>query len=132
MAIATSMATIVFTSISSVRAHHARGAVRWDLVRGLAPGIVAGGLLAGLRRPYAFAAAPWWMLMNGVSGPALGVACYQWALTRHDAALVLSVVALTPLIVLLMQWAIEGRRPSWRLWVGGAIAIVGVILLRTR
>lgn len=47
MAIATSMATILFTSISSVRAHHRRGAVRWDLVRGLAPGIVIGGLLAG-------------------------------------------------------------------------------------
>jgi uncharacterized membrane protein YfcA len=47
MAIATSMATIMFTSLSSVRAHHRRGAVRWDLVRGIAPGIVAGGLLAG-------------------------------------------------------------------------------------
>lgn len=47
MAIATSMATILFTSISSVRAHHKRGAVRWDIVRTLAPGIVAGGLLAG-------------------------------------------------------------------------------------
>ena len=47
MAIATSMATILFTSLSSVRAHHARGAVRWDLVRSLAPGIVAGGLLSG-------------------------------------------------------------------------------------
>lgn len=48
MAIATSMATIIFTSISSVRAHHQRGAVRWDLVRGLAPGIVIGGALASL------------------------------------------------------------------------------------
>ncbi|MFM2057418.1 MAG: hypothetical protein RLY71_1803 [Pseudomonadota bacterium] len=47
MAIATSMATILFTSISSVRAHHARGAVRWDIVRTLAPGIVLGGMLAG-------------------------------------------------------------------------------------
>jgi len=47
MAIATSMATILFTSLSSVRAHHGRGAVRWNLVRGMAPGIVAGGLLAG-------------------------------------------------------------------------------------
>lgn len=47
MAIATSMATILFTSLSSVRAHHARGAVRWDLLRTLAPGIVLGGLLAG-------------------------------------------------------------------------------------
>ena len=47
MAIATSMAPIMFTSLSSVRAHHRRGAVRWDLVRRLAPGLVIGGLVAG-------------------------------------------------------------------------------------
>lgn len=46
MAIATSMATILFTSISSVRAHHKRGAVRWDLVKRLAPGIILGGAVA--------------------------------------------------------------------------------------
>jgi len=89
-----------------------------------------GGLFARVRRPYDWRAASGWMLMNGIAGPALGVACYQWALTQHDAALVLSVVALTPLIGLLMQWAVEGVRPSWRLWLGGAIAIVGVVLLR--
>ncbi len=48
MAIATSMATIIFTSISSVRAQHKRGAVRWDIVKGLAPGIVLGSLIASL------------------------------------------------------------------------------------
>jgi uncharacterized membrane protein YfcA len=48
MAIATSMATIIFTSVSSVRAHHRRGAVRWELVRGLAPGIVLGGAVASM------------------------------------------------------------------------------------
>lgn len=48
MAIATSMAAIVFTSISSVRAHHQRGAVRWDIVKGLAPGIVLGAAIASL------------------------------------------------------------------------------------
>lgn len=48
MAIATSMATIIFTSVSSVRAHHKRGAVRWDIVRRLAPGIVIGAALASL------------------------------------------------------------------------------------
>ena len=42
MAIATSLATIMFTSISSVRAHHARGAVNWNIVKLLAPGILAG------------------------------------------------------------------------------------------
>lgn len=46
MAIATAMATILFTSLSSVRAHHQRGAVRWDIVRAMAPGIMAGSLLA--------------------------------------------------------------------------------------
>ncbi|MBK8073832.1 MAG: sulfite exporter TauE/SafE family protein [Ramlibacter sp.] len=48
MAIATSMATIIFTSVSSVRAHHKRGAVRWDIVRRLAPGIVVGSLIGSL------------------------------------------------------------------------------------
>lgn len=42
MAIATSLATILFTSISSVRAHHRRGAVLWRVVRMLAPGILIG------------------------------------------------------------------------------------------
>ncbi len=48
MAIATSMATIMFTSISSMRAHHKRGMVRWDLVKGIAPGIMIGALVVSL------------------------------------------------------------------------------------
>jgi len=44
VAIATSLTTVLFTSMSSVRAHHKRGAVRWDLVRSLAPGILLGSL----------------------------------------------------------------------------------------
>ncbi|MCC2597489.1 sulfite exporter TauE/SafE family protein [Pusillimonas sp. MFBS29] len=48
MAIATSMAVIIFTSVSSVRAHHKRGAVRWDIVRKLAPGIVLGSMIGSI------------------------------------------------------------------------------------
>jgi uncharacterized protein len=44
MAVATSLATICFTSLSSVRAHHRRGAVRWPIVKVLAPGILVGSL----------------------------------------------------------------------------------------
>lgn len=47
MAIAVAMATILFTSLSSVWAHHRRGAIRWNIVRDIVPGIVGGGLLAG-------------------------------------------------------------------------------------
>ena len=47
MAIATSMATILFTSLASLRAHQRQGGVRWDVVSGLAPGILLGGLVSG-------------------------------------------------------------------------------------
>ncbi len=43
--VATSLATIVFTSIRSVMAHKKKGAVDWDVLRGWAPGIVAGAVL---------------------------------------------------------------------------------------
>jgi len=45
MAVATSLATICFTSLSSVRAHHKHGAVLWPVARLLAPGILLGGLV---------------------------------------------------------------------------------------
>jgi uncharacterized membrane protein YfcA len=45
MALGTSMAAILFTSISSVRAHHAHGAVRWPIVARITPGILLGTLL---------------------------------------------------------------------------------------
>ncbi len=45
LALGTSMASILFTSVASLRAHHRRGAVDWQVVGRLAPGIVAGTLL---------------------------------------------------------------------------------------
>ncbi|GAC1607968.1 MAG: sulfite exporter TauE/SafE family protein [Ramlibacter sp.] len=45
IAVATSLATICFTSITSVRAHHRRGAVLWPVVVRLAPGILLGSAL---------------------------------------------------------------------------------------
>ena len=61
LSLGTSMATIVVTSISSMRAHHGHGAVRWEIVRTMAPGLVLGTLggsfFASLvpTRPLAFA-----------------------------------------------------------------------------
>lgn len=45
MAVGTSLATIVITSISSVRAHHLQKAVQWSVFKTLAIGIVVGALL---------------------------------------------------------------------------------------
>jgi len=46
IALGTSMACIMVTSYSSLRAHHANGAVVWHLVKAMWPAIVAGTFLA--------------------------------------------------------------------------------------
>ncbi|EGV51170.1 sulfite exporter TauE/SafE family protein [Candidatus Endoriftia persephone] len=48
MAVGTSLATIVFTSIAAVRAHHRRGAVVWRYFLALTPGILLGAWLGGM------------------------------------------------------------------------------------
>ena len=46
LALGTSMASIIVTSISSLRAHHLKGAVIWSIVRKMSPGIILGAFLA--------------------------------------------------------------------------------------
>jgi len=48
LSLATSMATILFTSVASVGAHHRHGAVDWAVAKSMAPGIVAGALLCAI------------------------------------------------------------------------------------
>ncbi len=45
IAVGTSLATIVFTSMSVIYAHNKRGAVMWNMFRKIAPGILVGALL---------------------------------------------------------------------------------------
>ncbi len=46
LALGTSMASIVATSIASFRAHNAKGGVIWGIVKSMAPGIIIGTLVA--------------------------------------------------------------------------------------
>jgi len=48
LAVGTAMAAMMFTSLSSLRAHASRGAVRWDVWRRITPGILAGGVIGAL------------------------------------------------------------------------------------
>jgi len=48
IALGTAMAGVIFTSVSSVRAHHRFGAVDWKIARAIAPGILAGSFGAAL------------------------------------------------------------------------------------
>jgi uncharacterized membrane protein YfcA len=48
VSIGTSLATIVVTSLSSIRAHQKRGAIDWSVFRRITPGIIAGGFLGSV------------------------------------------------------------------------------------
>ncbi len=52
MAIATSLATIVFTSISSMLAHQKLGAIKWNRVFRLSPGIICGSGIGAIVANY--------------------------------------------------------------------------------
>lgn len=58
LALGTSMATIIFTSLSSLRKHHQLGAVNWPIVRNITPGILIGTAVGSL---FATSASPRFM-----------------------------------------------------------------------
>ena len=48
LSLGSSLAAMIIATASATRAHHRHGAVRWDLVKRLAPGIAVAGLAAGM------------------------------------------------------------------------------------
>jgi uncharacterized membrane protein YfcA len=48
LSLGTSLAAMIISTASSAFAHHRLGAVRWDIVKGLAPGIAIAGLASGV------------------------------------------------------------------------------------
>ena len=71
----------------------------------------------------------YWIVLNGLAGPTLGVSCYQWALLNNGTGVVMPIVALTPLAVVPLAYFIEGERPSLRSIIGGVIAVIGAVAL---
>jgi len=70
-----------------------------------------------------------WVLANGLSGPTLGVSCYQWALKTTPTGVVLPIVALTPIVIIPFARYLEGERPTVRSIAGSIIAVAGAAAL---
>ncbi|WP_193165067.1 sulfite exporter TauE/SafE family protein [Microbulbifer hainanensis] len=64
MAVATSLATIVITSLSSIRTHHLKGAVNWSIFKAMAPGILIGSWFGGVTAH--LLPGPWLQLLIGI------------------------------------------------------------------
>jgi uncharacterized membrane protein YfcA len=52
LAVATSLAIIALSGLSSARAHHRRGATNWQIMKLMAPGCAFGAIMAGLLVPW--------------------------------------------------------------------------------
>jgi len=70
-----------------------------------------------------------WVVGNALAGPTLGVSCYQWALHVAPSAVVLPIVATTPLAVTILVFLFEGVRPTARVVAGSFVAVAGVVAL---
>ncbi len=71
------------------------------------------------------------IVLNALCGPTLGVGAYQWALNVDNlpAGIVLSVIALSPLVIIPLSMRFEGEKPSFRSVIGSVIAVAGVIIM---
>ncbi|WP_237067212.1 sulfite exporter TauE/SafE family protein [Microbulbifer guangxiensis] len=74
MAVASSLATIIVTSISSIRTHHLKGAVDWTIFLAMTPGILLGSWLGGVTAHLLPGA--WLQLLIGFF--ALAIAAKMW------------------------------------------------------
>lgn len=81
-------------------------------------------------------AAPRWtkwvilfIVINALSGPVLGVSCYQWALAIRPSFVVLPIVALAPIVVIPLSMIFENDRPSALSLLGALIAVGAAIML---
>jgi drug/metabolite transporter (DMT)-like permease len=70
-----------------------------------------------------------WVALNALTGPSLGVACFQWALKTTPSGIVLPIVATMPLVIIPFSLKMEGEKPTRRSLVGGLIAVAGAVVL---
>ncbi|MDB6137090.1 MAG: hypothetical protein JWO94_162 [Verrucomicrobiaceae bacterium] len=106
------------------------------------PGMIAVGLFWALlhlsrktRQPTSVgrpltARAMVWIAANALCGAVIGVTCFQHALMHASSAVVLSVTATTPILIMPMTFYSEFDHPSLRSIGGATIAVSGVVLLK--
>lgn len=68
-----------------------------------------------------------WLVGAAMFGPVLGVSCFQWALSLESSAVVLSITAITPVLIMPMAFYIDKDRPSGLAVLGACIAVAGVV-----
>jgi len=100
------------------------------VIGGLVIALLVHGLVRANGAAVARVAAAWpWVTANALTGPVLGVTCYQWALSTTPAGIVQPIVAAAPLLTIPFAALLEGTRPRTTYYVGAVLAVAGVAAL---
>ena len=95
--------------------------------------LVASGQAVVLPSP--LAAPAWWLSLAylAIAGSVVAFACYLTLQQRVGPGAASTVGVMTPVLALLISAVFEGYRPTSLSWLGGALALVGnVLILRPR
>jgi drug/metabolite transporter (DMT)-like permease len=68
-----------------------------------------------------------WILANSLAGQTIGVSFMQRALETTPTGIVLSIIAITPIVVIPFTVAFENERPGLHSLAGAVIAVTGVV-----
>ena len=99
---------------------------------GLAVALLALWLTRQRTSPPDAPATAWpWVTANALTGPVLGVTCFQWALRTTPAGIVQPIVAAAPLLTIPFAMLLEGARPRATYYAGAVLAVLGVAALLT-
>ncbi|MHB0774806.1 sulfite exporter TauE/SafE family protein [Halomonas sp. WWR20] len=102
LAVGTSLATIVFTSLNAIQAHHKKRAVLWPLVGWMTLGILVGSALGAVTASY-------------IAGPHLQT--------------IIGIFAIVMALQLTFSWRPKGSqddyRPPGKAWLGSGGAVIG-------
>jgi len=71
-----------------------------------------------------------WVIYLGLMPTALGFATWTFALRRTTAGRMGSMTYLSPLVAIILGWALLGETPPWLAVAGGALCLAGVYVTR--
>jgi drug/metabolite transporter (DMT)-like permease len=128
---ATAAAVFSILSKKSLRRHAALEFTSYVIWAGTVPLLI---FLPGLLRRFPQAAPPatFAVIYLGIFPAAIAYVLWHYALARMPASLLSSFLYLSPVMASFIAWVWLGEVPALLTIIGGAIAIVGVVLVQTK
>jgi O-acetylserine/cysteine efflux transporter len=72
------------------------------------------------------------ILYSALIASIVGHGLFFWLVQRHPVSAVMPYLQLTPVFGVIFGILIWGDRPGWRLYIGGAVVVLGILIITLR